>query len=357
MPRELVLHRYRISIDDKYKEGEKLREPKNKKLKQIIKIMLSDLEQSNGKMAIATDFKTTLISTQKIPQRSWVKEVTYFHESDNAPGQDPQVYTLRIEETPPSLPISALTDFLSSIHSSAHFGNRELMLQALNIILGHHARSNPTITMIGGNKAYPSAANQNIEKQSLTAGLEAIRGYFLSVRLASFHSLVNVNVSHGAFYEVLSLPQLIDRWLGKMDRDQEENWLRLQTFLRGLKVRTSYLKDEIGNQITQVRSIKGFASTGDGGGEENPPIVEYFAAGPSLVWFYLDGDRDFSKQKHHYYENDRLKHEYISVREYFENSMLTCVTRVYLLLIVLRTQCQVASRKVSDNKFQFKERS
>lgn len=110
------------------------------------------------------------------------------------------MYTLRIEETPPPLSISVLKTFLASTNKRAPFEDRELILQTLNIIFGHHSKSSPAITMIGSNRAYPNY-NTTTERLPLTGGLEAIRGYFLSVRLASFRSIVNVNVSHGAFYE------------------------------------------------------------------------------------------------------------------------------------------------------------
>jgi eukaryotic translation initiation factor 2C len=43
----------------------------------------------------------------------------------------------------------------------------------------------------------------------LSAGLEAIRGFFSSVRLATCRVLVNINVRHDAFYRADPLPSLM----------------------------------------------------------------------------------------------------------------------------------------------------
>ncbi len=279
LPRELVLHRYSITIDVRVdKEGKKLPEPKNKKMKQIIKILLSDLETSKPRFPIVTDFKSTLVCSKEIPKDWWDPLIKYYHEDDIGPGNDPQAYQLHIEEVLPRLGVSVLMDSLASPHTVPPYAQRESMLQALNILLGHHAKSTRTTTMVGGNRAFPNT--KDTEKASLTEGLEAIRGYFSSVRLASSRTLVNVNVSHGAFYEAIDLPKLIDKWATKdYQLFGDADWARLEAFLKGLKVRTNYLKDENGNRITQVQSIKACASPGDGSGQK-PPIVEYLRAAP-----------------------------------------------------------------------------
>lgn len=156
------MYRYRITIDPQYRDGQQLPEPKNKKLKQIIKIWLNVLQSSLQKLPVATDFKLNLIYTEKTPESWWVTRVKYFHEYDQAPGAVPQMYTLRIEETPPPLRLSVLKTFLASTNGRAPFEDRELMLQTLNIIFGHHSKSSSAITMIGSNRAYPNYNNTTI---------------------------------------------------------------------------------------------------------------------------------------------------------------------------------------------------
>ena len=320
LPHELVLYRYSTTIDVRVdKERKKLPEPKNKKLKQIIRLLLSDLESSEPKLPVVTDFKSTLVCSKEIPQNRRDPLIKYYHEDDIGPGNDPQTYQLHIEEILPPLRVSVLREFLASTHNVPPYEHRESMLQALNILLGHHAKSTRTTTMVGGNRAFPNT--KDTENLYLTEGLEAVRGYFLSVRLASSRTLVNVNVSHGAFYEAIKLSELIENWITDQGRRLgDEDWVRLEAFLKGLKVRTNYLKDGNGKRITKVQSIKACASPGDGSGQKQSPFVKRFAAPPGEVWFYLDDQRDFSKQGDKYKKKGVIQEKYISVKEFFESS-------------------------------------
>ncbi|KAF6232163.1 hypothetical protein HO173_009546 [Letharia columbiana] len=115
MPRELVLHRYTITIDARYdKDGKQLPEP----IKQETENVYPDLAEPLGvgfgvlkrKLPLPTDFKSTLICLEKNSQSLWGPEIEYFHENDNAPGSDAQIYQLRIEETLPTLKISELKE-------------------------------------------------------------------------------------------------------------------------------------------------------------------------------------------------------------------------------------------------------
>ena len=349
LPDELVLHRYSIKSDVEYDERKQLPEPKGKKLKRIIELMLATflatLRKSKVEIPIATDFKSTLVCGAMIPQSLWVTKIKYCHENDRGPSNDSRTYTIRIEKTPPVLKISELKDFLASTTTIAPFSDRESMLQALNIIFGHHAKASPMISMVGGNKAFNNAKNKHYERWNLEAGLEALRGYFLSVRLATFRTIINVNVCHGAFYEAIWLPHLIDNWASnKANREQsgEWKWRELETFLKGVKVKTDYLRDKNHNQITQVRSIKSFATTNDGGGTSHPPDVQYYAAPPNDVSFYLDDEKDVkdtAKQGSKGKKNkNRDKDNYISVAKFFKSSTPISRTSSYPRLMSLRVQ-------------------
>lgn len=324
LPDELVLYRYSINIDVDYDKGKQLPEPKNKKLKRIIRLLVDQLENSKLRVPIATDFKSTLVCGGKIPQSLWVTEIKYSHEDDHGTRNGSRTYTVRIEETSPLLTMSELKTFLASTTVIAPFSHRESMLQALNIIFGHHAKSNPIVSIIGGNKAFNNGNNKLAEKVALGAGLEAIRGYFLSVRLATLRTIVNINVCHGAFYEAIPLRELMNKWVGKPADWRRVNYDELETFSRGIKVKTKHLKDVNDDQITQVRSIKSFASTRDGEGTDHPPKVNYDNAPPREVLFYLDDEKDVqdvTKQMSKSKDNkNRASDKYISVAEFFEKS-------------------------------------
>ena len=365
LPDEMVLHRYSITIDVEYDEGKQLPEPRNKKLRRIITLLLEKLDPKL-QLPIATDFKSTLVCGDIIPQRLWVTKIKYFHEDDRGARNDSRTYTIRIEETPPVLKISELKNFLASRTVIAPFSDRESILHALNIIFGHHAKSSPAINMVGGNKAFNNAKTQpqHAEQQSLEDGLEAIRGYYLSVRLATFRTIVNVNVCHGAFYKTLKLTDVIDNWAANSFNWEKENlkWDKLETFLKGVKVKTNYLKDANRSQVTQVRSIKSFASIKDGEGTNHPPKVRYYAAPPREVLFYQDDEKDvrdvtkqMSKAKD---KKNCVDNKYIRVAEFFKKSTPISYSSPYPRLTSLRVQHRFRStRKIPSPQLCFTKRS
>ena len=314
-------------------EKKELPEPKGKKLKQIISLRLKNLKKEMDSLKstcyVATDYKSNLVCTTAIPQKFWNAEVTYLHEDDLATGNNSPKYSVRIKETPPHPRISQLNGFFTSKESGAQYNLKEPMLQALNILFGHYAKSTPTTTVVGGNRAFTSDA----EKEPLDAGVEALRGYFLSVRLCSSSSMVNVNVSHSAFYETLPLKDFMWKVLLKLG-DLDDAYYRLEKFVRGIQVKTK-VRDGSGNQVTKVFSLKAFARTSDGQEQSHPPIVEIFAAQPSEVWFHLDDTRKFEKQMQPLKRKGVQINNYINVRDYFLISMSTFGPRSSSRLILL----------------------
>ncbi|KAM0797533.1 ribonuclease H-like domain-containing protein [Usnea florida] len=330
LPDDLILYRYNLMIERQVeaekkpgsgpKEEKKLSEPKGKKLKQIISIRLKNLmrEMDSRKLGcyIATDYKSNLVCTTLIPQDLLNAEVAYFHEDDLATGSsNSPKYLVHIQETPPHLTTSQLNNFLTSTESDAQYDLKETMLQALNILFGQHAKSTPTTTMVGGNRAYTSA--EDAERESLGAGIEAARGYFSSVRLCSFSSMVNVNVSHCAFYEAVTLEEFIEKMPAISDETDKAYYHRLEAFLKGIRVRTKYFKDPSGNQITKMFSIHSFATTEDGQWQRHPPTVNEFAAQPSGVWFHLDDAAGFEKKEKLKKKGVVMKN-YVKVEDYFK---------------------------------------
>ena len=92
-----------------------------------------------------------------------------------------------------------------------------------------------------------------MELQHLGGALEALRGYFASVRPTIGRLLVNINVTSGAFYRPIPLMQLINE--AKMSNNEQ-----LETFLHMLKVKAVYKKDGQTTQFMQkIKTIVGFA--------------------------------------------------------------------------------------------------
>ena len=290
----LVLHCYTITFVKSFKaNGEEFADPKGPKLKQIVRLMLKSQDFDNRRNSIVTDFQQSLISLEKLPGEIQNQRVEYYHEADGAARANAQTYDLHIVPVRDfeELRIADLIAFLTSTTTTAQYPAKVLMVQALNTLIGHHTNSNQTTTVIGGKRAFPS----NALDKSLGGDLIAKRGFFSSVRLASHRPLVNVNISHGAFYNAIGLAAIMDNWRVEefVRRDQ---WEELETFVKGLKVKTNYLKDGSGHQITMVKTISGFAHEADGYGQRPRPMVPNVPFGsPFQVFFLLKDSGEYAK--------------------------------------------------------------
>lgn len=78
--------------------------------------------------------------------------------------------------------------------------------EALNIFLKHYAKSANNLATLGANKTFSIGGGESAD---LGSGLTALRGFFTSVRAATNRILVNINVSHGAFYQEGQLTRLM----------------------------------------------------------------------------------------------------------------------------------------------------
>jgi eukaryotic translation initiation factor 2C len=97
---------------------------------------------------------------------------------------------------------------------------------------------------------YPSNARSfftDQETKIIPRGVVLWRGYFQSVRPAVNRLLININISTGAMYQPGNLVDLCLGFLGKSGRDAltwnrlpDRERLRLQNFLKGIKVTTPY---------------------------------------------------------------------------------------------------------------------
>lgn len=83
----------------------------------------------------------------------------------------------------------------------------DISTEALNIFLKHYAKSANSLATIGASKTFSIGAGESVD---LGSGLTALRGFFTSVRAATNRILVNINVSHGAFYQEGQLTKLME---------------------------------------------------------------------------------------------------------------------------------------------------
>ena len=158
---------------------------------------------------MVTDFKSTLISRRKLEIVTPEFSIKYRAENEDEPRASATTYRNRLQHTG-TLAVAELTEFLTSTDLNSHYGDKLPMIQALNILRDNYAKSTPDIAATGSSKSL--SLDVNASKRELCAGLTALRGFFSSVRVATCRILVNVNVTHGAFYDPIPLDQLIQKY-------------------------------------------------------------------------------------------------------------------------------------------------
>lgn len=277
-PPDLLLFRYSIEVlsDD---AG---RKPTGKRLKRIVELLLEE-HLSAYRSSIATDYKSNLVCRFELPIEEEPYHVRYRSEEEDEPSQNAKTYRVRLQDTG-TLRVSELTDYLTSTHASALFGSKEEIIQALNVVVGHHPKTASNVFSVGANKHF-DISTAGVESMSLGAGLKAIRGFFISVRAATSRLLVNVQVKHTACYNEGPLDRLMFMYLEENGR----NMVKLGNFLKKLRVQVTHIvkKNKSGHEIPRIKTITSLATPGDGHGLAHPPIVPKFAAGAKEVKFFL----------------------------------------------------------------------
>ncbi|KAF9732031.1 hypothetical protein PMIN06_000183 [Paraphaeosphaeria minitans] len=308
-PSNLVLHQYAIQTSP---------EAAGRKHKRIMQLLLESPEVAPHKGNVATDFKSTLISKTKISDQEQIDvEIVYRSDGEDEPGTGASTYKVRLLFVK-SLSIRQLTDYLNSTNLSNAVENKHEFTQALNIFLNHYAKSANKLASIGSSKAF--SLSQNTARADLGAGLEVIRGFFSSVRTATCRILVNVNVSHGAFYQTGPLP-------GLMGSYGTRNTASLEKFLKLVRVQTNHLpekKNKAGQVIPRIKTIFGLPRHDDGHGLPKPPKVPSHGAGAKDVQFWLEGDggpnATKAKAKGGKKEGPATGGKYISVYDFFKTT-------------------------------------
>ncbi|KAI9374393.1 ribonuclease H-like domain-containing protein [Aspergillus egyptiacus] len=282
-----ALNRYDIRIEGGH------RAPGAKKARQIVRLLLEE-HFPNLRHSIVTDYRSNMISHQMILSQHDVPvtfNVRYRGEYDDEYPEAPEVYQVICDFTGHLEP-GDLLNFLTSSNASAMFESKASMLQALNIALGHHAKSATDIASVGANRHY-GINNPLAEKFNLGSGLEALRGYFVSVRAATARLLVNVQVKYVACYEVGPLDQVFRAF-----RERNAGLDKQRKFVSKLKVRAIHIpkKNKRGQDIPRMKTIIDFANPSDGKSLDHPPIVPRIGAGPEEVKFYRDSSGQQGQQ-------------------------------------------------------------
>ncbi|KAE8365838.1 ribonuclease H-like domain-containing protein [Aspergillus caelatus] len=267
------LFRYRVEISP---DSATRKSPTGKKAQQIIKLLIEQNFPELGKN-IVTDYKSTLITNHKIlhNEETYQYDVRYRGEHDDEYPENAKVYRVTCQFTGRLNPAELLA-YLTSTNPDDQFGSKAEVLQAMNIILGNHPKIQDWIASVGANKHY-AIRGDLCEKWDLGAGLEALRGFFISVRAATARLLLNVQVKYIACYQEGPLSHVIKEYQrGYRDINS------LRRFLVKLKVKVTHIKrkNKRGEIVPRIKTIAGLATTNDARHGAGPKEVEFFLEAP-----------------------------------------------------------------------------
>lgn len=273
-PSNMTLHRYDIQI---------LPEATGRKHFRLVQLLLESAQFAPYEGSLVTDFRSTLMAKSKLPNDEIITEVPYRWEGEDEPAKGATTYKVRTSYTK-TLNVGELIDYLNSTNLGQTLEEKSELTQGLNIFLNHYVKSANNLAAIGSTKSF--SLNQNAPKWDLGYGLDVIRGFFSSVRIATCRILVNINVSHGAFYHAGPLPALMSSY-------GVHNTVALERFLKLVRVQTTHLpekRNKANEVIPRVKTIFGLARKDDGHGMARTPRVGKHGAGPKEVEFWLDGE-------------------------------------------------------------------
>ena len=338
--KSLVLYTYKMIVEPDANN----QIPKGDRKRQLIRLLLEHHQfQAVLPKVYATDFNSTIITKEPLnfglveSNENGAKFLVGFKaEGAVYAPVTPISYTIWVNQIS-VLDISDLDNLLrpNKLISEHH---ESPMLQALNVILGHHSKKADNIARVGNKRIFPIDGNpQAYGEFDLGGGLIALRGFYANVIGATSRSLVNLNISHGAFYKSRykkprqsSLVDLIwARCPGNV------NYVDLHHFLRGLRVNTTHLSEEH-KAYRKIRTICGLAIEGDGANLDNPPRFRgsTFGGDPWQVEFHEDFATHSSSgtgSSHHLSgttsgksretrQSDSRTGQYITVKDFFTRS-------------------------------------
>lgn len=242
----MELYRYSVA----FQSDKELPKPKKKRLIQLL------LQQAPfSEVPAASDWAQILVSAKKIElgtQRS-VHDLEWYPEDGEplpvaVPDEPPQRTRARERNTKrvlvEELGTVSVKDLLNDLKQSGTTYPLKLeTIQALNIILGFGPSSDRKIATAAGNKHYPFDGHPQMQIANLGSGLQALRGYFTSVRSSVNRILVNVNVATGAFYKAGPLLDLMKEFTGGGPPQNPEQYRRLAAFVRKLRFETNYIRE------------------------------------------------------------------------------------------------------------------
>ena len=295
--------------------------PKQKQ-RQIFSLLL-DQHLADKRYCIATDFRSTIISSVDLfdakPEPEEQYDIRYKGEAQAEYSENAPIFHVKVIFAS-KVSVSSLVDYISSTNMCAMFREKSEVLRALDLVVGHDAQVSPRLASTPGNIHFPICDN-SAERFNLGAGLEALRGFSIDVRAATARLLVNCQVDYTVFFQKSELAKVIAAYR----QDGSPSIPRLESFLRRLQVKVTHI-----NQQARFKIIVGLAAPLDGQDLPHPPIVACHGAGPTDVQFWrCDPDPPLSsKDRAENMDVDSPRREekgkYITVAEFFLQSKHNC---------------------------------
>lgn len=328
-PSDLALYRYSIEIKP---------EPSRRKHFRLVELLLQSEELAAQRDELATDFRSTLLSKTKISSDDFIVKVQYRAEGEDEPPAGAAHFTVQVAYTA-TLQMGDLMNYLASTNIDERLEEKSVWEQTFNIFLNHYAKATKTLVAIGTSKTF--SLSQHAGRADLGSGLQVLRGFFSSVRIATGRVLVNVNVSHAAFYHAGPLPMLMNGY-------GIRSTTALERFLKLVRIQTTHLpekRNKAGEVIPRMKTIFGLARKDDGHGMTHPPRISHHGAGAKDVQFWLEGGASTGSSttaKEATNKQSKAKStskaqpaapesgKYISVFDFFKTSMLAVITCLIL---------------------------
>ncbi|EZF29972.1 hypothetical protein H109_00292 [Trichophyton interdigitale MR816] len=199
--------------------------------------------------SVATNYKDRIISNKELNVKQVV--VQYYEKEEQLSLNSPSYrVTIQLQR------VFRMGEVLNDLKSSIETYNpdeRNEAIQALNVVLAHSPNESPNTQFLGQSKHFPLHGQQN--KHEMGAGLDAIRGFFHSVRPSTGRLLLNLNVSTGAFYHAGTLHTLVCRFDQGRRLSGSIRLRELNKFLHKLRVVLSCPNNAI-SQATGMKTIQ-----------------------------------------------------------------------------------------------------
>ncbi|KAJ5814820.1 hypothetical protein N7474_006597 [Penicillium riverlandense] len=225
------------------------------------------------------------------------------------PSRPRKVFTVTLRENGVVRP-SELLSSLRQTDPREEYSLELIAVRSLNLLMGRHPSQDPGVATIGRGRTRWFWIDSRMTAADLRGGLQVVRGYFSSMRLAGGRALLNLNVNHGAFYKEMPFINFILEFESTFGRDRS----LFNRYIRGLRVHATHLQrtpTKSGKKRPRYKSIWALASPSDARDAKDkdgrrlkyPPQVPRLGSCANNVKFYED-----------------THEQYISVADYFKRT-------------------------------------